>query len=134
MKRVTSTLLVQIDDLPPSVVAIAATNHGQMLDGAIWRRFNIRLELPKPGLDLFAPFMRDMFAVYGHDPGEIKGIDLATVALRMVPENFSDAELYVRNCVRSYVINNNEGRPVTIEDAMLGELNKWTSGQKKVIA
>jgi len=134
MKRVTSTLLVQIDDLPSQVVAIAATNHGQMLDAAIWRRFNIRLELPKPGLDLFAPFMRDMFAVYGHAPGEINGIDLDTVALRMVPENFSDAELYVRNCVRSYVINNNEGRTTTIEQAMLGELNKWTSGQKKVIA
>lgn len=134
MKRVTSTLLVQIDDLPPTVVAIAATNHGQMLDAAIWRRFNIRLELPKPGLDLFAPFMRDMFGVYGHSPGEINGIDLDTVALRMVPENFSDAELYVRNCVRNFVISNNEGRKTSIEGAMLSELNKWTSGQKKVIA
>jgi ATP-dependent 26S proteasome regulatory subunit len=133
MKRVTSTLLVQIDDLPPHVVAIAATNHGQMLDAAIWRRFNIRLELPKPGLDLFAPFMREMFAVYNQHPGEINGIDLETVALRMVPENFSDAELYVRNCVRTFVISNNEGRVITIEKAMLDELNKWTSGQKKVI-
>lgn len=133
MKRVTSTLLVQIDDLPPHVVAIAATNHGQMLDAAIWRRFNIRLELPKPGLDLFAPFMLDMFGQYGFAPGEINGIDLSTVALRMGPENFSDAELYVRNCVRSFVINNNENRPQTIEQSMLSELNKWTSGQKKVI-
>lgn len=133
MKRVTSTLLVQIDDLPPHVVAIAATNHGQMLDAAIWRRFNIRLELPKPSLDLFAPFMVDMFGQYGFAPGEINGIDLPTVTLRMGPENFSDAELYVRNCIRSYVINNNENRPQSIEQAMLSELNKWTSGQKKVI-
>ena len=134
MKRVTSTLLVQIDDLPPHVVAIAATNHGQMLDAAIWRRFNIRIELPRPRLDQFEAFMRDMFRQYGHDPKDDDDITLELVGYRMIPENFSDAELFVRNCVRLHVISNNEGRPMTIEEAMKIELNKWSSGQKKVVA
>ena len=39
---------LQIDALPSYVVAIAATNHEALLDKAAWRRFQIRLEVPKP--------------------------------------------------------------------------------------
>lgn len=133
MKRVTSTLLVQIDDLPSHVVAIAATNHGQMLDAAIWRRFNVRIELPRPPLTEFEAFMRDMFRRYGHDPADNDDITLELVGYRMIPENFSDAELFVLNCVRLHTIMANEGTPMTIEDCILAELDKWSSGQKKVI-
>jgi len=133
MKRVTSTLLVQIDDLPPHVVAIAATNHGQMLDAAIWRRFNIRIELPRPRLEEFQSFMRDMFNRFGHDPQDNDDITLDLVGYRMIPENFSDAELFVSNCVRLHVIANNEGNRLTIEECILIELEKWSAGQKKVI-
>jgi len=48
IKRVVSSLLMQIDNLPSSVVAIAATNHDGMLDKAVWRRFQVRVELPRP--------------------------------------------------------------------------------------
>jgi AAA+ superfamily predicted ATPase len=30
------------------VVAVAATNHPELLDRAVWRRFQLRLELPAP--------------------------------------------------------------------------------------
>ena len=39
IKRVVSSLLLQIDTLPSSVVAISATNHPELLDRAVWRRF-----------------------------------------------------------------------------------------------
>ncbi len=133
MKRVTSTLLVQIDDLPSHVVAIAATNHGQMLDAAIWRRFNVRIELPRPPLSEFEAFMRERFHHYGHDPKDNDDITLELVGYRMIPENFSDAELFVMNCVRLFTIMSNEGTPMTIEECILAELEKWSSGQKKVI-
>lgn len=48
IKRVVSSLLMQIDALPSYVIAIAATNHDTLLDKAAWRRFQIRLEIPKP--------------------------------------------------------------------------------------
>lgn len=48
IKRVVSSLLLQIDSLPSYVVAIAATNHDALLDQAVWRRFQMKLELPKP--------------------------------------------------------------------------------------
>ena len=48
IKRVVSSLLMQIDALPSYVVTIAATNHDALLDQAVWRRFQVKLELPKP--------------------------------------------------------------------------------------
>ena len=50
IKRVVNSLLLQIDRLPTYVTVIAATNHPELLDRAVWRRFQIRLELKKPTL------------------------------------------------------------------------------------
>ncbi|MDO8042465.1 AAA family ATPase [Janthinobacterium sp. SUN137] len=48
IKRVVSSLLLQIDALPSHNVIIAATNHGELIDRAAWRRFELRLELKAP--------------------------------------------------------------------------------------
>jgi AAA+ superfamily predicted ATPase len=48
IKRVVTSLLMQIDDLPSYTVVVAATNHAELLDRAVWRRFQIRLNLPAP--------------------------------------------------------------------------------------
>lgn len=48
IKRVVSSLLLNIDALPAYVVVVAATNHAELLDRAVWRRFQLRLELPPP--------------------------------------------------------------------------------------
>lgn len=137
MKRVVSTLLVQLDDVPSNVVCIAATNHAQMLDAAIWRRFNIRIELPRPQLEQYPSFMREEFEGLGYTnirfgqdrrTGEV---DLEILSLRMSPENFSDAELFVRNCVRQFLLA--KGR-MTIEQSIWGELDKWSNGQKRQVA
>jgi SpoVK/Ycf46/Vps4 family AAA+-type ATPase len=48
IKRVVSTLLLQLDALPSHVVLIAATNHDELLDRAAWRRFQVIVDLPLP--------------------------------------------------------------------------------------
>jgi AAA+ superfamily predicted ATPase len=48
IKRVVSTLLLQVDALPTHVVIVAATNHPETLDRAVWRRFQLRVALPAP--------------------------------------------------------------------------------------
>lgn len=48
IKRVVSSLLLQVDRLPSHVVVIAATNHAELLDRAVWRRMQLRLNLPHP--------------------------------------------------------------------------------------
>ncbi len=46
IKRVVSSLLLQVDQLPSHVVVVTATNHSELLDRAVWRRFQVRLDLP----------------------------------------------------------------------------------------
>ena len=48
IKRVVSTLLLKIDEIPHHVIVIGATNHPELLDRAVWRRFQLRIELPRP--------------------------------------------------------------------------------------
>jgi len=48
IKRVVSSLLLQIDRLPSHTIVITASNHPELLDRAVWRRFQISTELQNP--------------------------------------------------------------------------------------
>ena len=48
IKRVLNSLLLEVDRLPSYVILVAATNHPDLLDRAVWRRFQIRINLPLP--------------------------------------------------------------------------------------
>ncbi|MBR3923279.1 MAG: AAA family ATPase, partial [Kiritimatiellae bacterium] len=45
LKRVVNSLLQNIDQFGPNSVLIAATNHDQLLDPAVWRRFTTTLRI-----------------------------------------------------------------------------------------
>ena len=68
LKRVINSLLQNIDAMPDDKVLIAATNHAEMLDDAIWRRFVQTVEVGLPGreeimemIDIFSePFTSEM--------------------------------------------------------------------------
>ena len=49
LKRVINSLLQNIDAMPADHVLIAATNHAELLDDAIWRRFVQTVEVGLPG-------------------------------------------------------------------------------------
>jgi len=49
LKRVINSLLQNIDSMPNDHVLIAATNHAELLDDAIWRRFVQTVEVGFPG-------------------------------------------------------------------------------------
>lgn len=52
LKRLVNVLLKELEDCPVSCVIIGATNHPELLDKAIWRRFdrNIFVPMPESGL------------------------------------------------------------------------------------
>lgn len=64
IKRVVSTLLLQIDRLPSHVVVVTATNHPELLDRAVWRRFQIRLHLPSPTLQSIACWLESFLSLH----------------------------------------------------------------------
>lgn len=48
LKRVVNSLLQNMDEYCQSGILIAATNHHELLDRAIWRRFQTVIEMPRP--------------------------------------------------------------------------------------
>jgi AAA+ superfamily predicted ATPase len=58
VKRIVSSLLLNIDALPSHVVVVTATNHPELLDRAVWRRFQIRVELPPPTAEDLADWLK----------------------------------------------------------------------------
>ena len=51
LKRVVNSLIQNIDGLNSDSILIAATNHHELLDPAIWRRFSKVITLEKPQID-----------------------------------------------------------------------------------
>lgn len=47
-RRIVSTLLLEIDRLPDSIILVGATNHEELLDRAVVRRFDYQWKLPNP--------------------------------------------------------------------------------------
>lgn len=52
LQRVVIALLQNIDALSPGTILVAATNHDELLDRAIWRRFSWRISLSLPENEL----------------------------------------------------------------------------------
>lgn len=61
IKRVVSNFLLQVDALPSYAIIVAATNHDELLDRAVWRRFQLRLALPAPDASELAEFFKRAF-------------------------------------------------------------------------
>ena len=48
LKRLVTVLLQEIDSWPDGALLLAATNHAELLDPAVWRRFEVVLDFPLP--------------------------------------------------------------------------------------
>ena len=48
LKRLVTVLLQEIDTWPEGSLLLAATNHGDLLDPAVWRRFEMVIDFPLP--------------------------------------------------------------------------------------
>jgi SpoVK/Ycf46/Vps4 family AAA+-type ATPase len=101
IKRVVSSLLLQVDALPSYVVVVTATNHPELLDRAVWRRFQIRLELPVPTQKQ----TEEWFRRFENRMGEKLGVSVTTLAKALKRANFSELEQFSQDIQRRYVIS-----------------------------
>lgn len=51
LKRIVNVLLKELEEWPSDNIIIAATNHPDMLDKAIWRRFDTKIEVQLPNYE-----------------------------------------------------------------------------------
>ncbi len=101
IKRVVTTLLLNLDDLPSYCVLIAATNHPELLDRAAWRRFELKLELPNPSESEMLLYFTDQLRRMKDAPGYTAKRLFSAVK----PKSFSDAENFFLDIQRRWVLN-----------------------------
>lgn len=78
LQRVVIALLQNMDALPDNSILIAATNHEQLLDPAIWRRFSFRIPMPLPDNELRLRLWKEMLGPFA--PARIKWVELAELS------------------------------------------------------
>ena len=64
LKRIVNVLLLEIERWPAGSLLVAATNHPELLDRAIWRRFDVVLALPLPDAAGRAAILRRLLDEY----------------------------------------------------------------------
>lgn len=100
IKRVVSSLLLQIDQLPSHVVVITATNHPELLDRAVWRRFQLRLTMPPPSRQQIHEWLERFAARRDFDLGYAP----RTLADKLLGASFAEVEEFVLDVQRQYVL------------------------------
>lgn len=120
IKRVVSSLLLQLDDLPDYVVVVAASNHPELLDRAVWRRFQVRLELPLPTRAQLTAFVTSI-----SERSKVNfGLAAETVAKRLLGLSFSEVEEFCLGVVRRAVLDQKMDDARTIVSSRLEQWKK----------
>jgi ATP-dependent Clp protease ATP-binding subunit ClpA len=120
IKRVVTTLLMLLDDLPTYCVLVGATNHPELLDRATWRRFQIKLDLPHPNdeqmIDYFAARMKEFPENFGYTAKRLK--------IAVDPINYSEAEDFFLDIHRRRALSQGI---VTFRTLVKDRVNAWAS-------
>jgi SpoVK/Ycf46/Vps4 family AAA+-type ATPase len=104
LKRLVTVLIQQIDDWPSAGLLLAATNHAELLDPAIWRRFELSLEFGLPSIEGAEAFIRFLL----QDKSENAAKWATILALAMSGKSYSDIEREVKVARRAAALNGME--------------------------
>lgn len=77
LKRVVSSLLQNVDTMSSDSLLLAATNHEHLLDSAVWRRFDYRVEIELPDAEAISR----MIDLFSHDISTIDPKDRYLMAV-----------------------------------------------------
>ena len=119
IKRVVTSLLMQVDDLPSYTVMVAATNHAELLDRAAWRRFQLHLALTPPTRRALAAYFKRFAATVG----EPLGRSAESIAKKLGGVSCAEAEEFCRDVRRRSVLAMGEK---TLDAIVAERLKQWT--------
>ena len=106
LKRVVNSLLQNIDKYVENNILIAATNHHQMLDSAIWRRFNETICINKPGTEERLNIIDSFLQKY---PNEILNDNKKRKLIVSLIEDFSPSDIksLCSIAIKNNIVNDN---------------------------
>jgi hypothetical protein len=102
LKRIVNVLLKELEDWPIQSVLVAATNHPELLDPAISRRFDVVVQLPNPGQAEREAILRD---ACGRFANELPPSFLMAVAASTEGASGSALVTMTHTAVRRHVVD-----------------------------
>lgn len=103
LKRVVNSLIQNIDSFNNNSILIAATNHQELLDNAIWRRFSTIVDLEKPKKEYIKTFLRIILTKKDNNfIKNVKKLDLLAEAFNGF--SYSDIKTVVFNTIKENII------------------------------
>ena len=120
IKRVVSFLLMQLDQLPSYVIVVAASNHAELLDRAVWRRFQLRLAFPAPGRKDMEVFLDRAISSWPAAPL----LPVAKIAKRLGSVSYAEALDFCQNVRRRQILGLGG---IGIDDVVAAELDLWST-------
>ena len=120
IKRVVSSLLLQIDALPSYVVVVTASNHPELLDRAVWRRFQVRLELPMPQQRQIEEWFRRFETRTGYELARSP----RSLAMRLRGLSFAEIEDFGTDVLRRVLLDQPNANVKKITDQRLSHWSK----------
>jgi len=99
LKRLVTVLIQAIDEWPADGLLVAATNHPELLDPAIWRRFDRVVEFPLPSEEEIMTLLKSML------PGGVDASVLRVASTLFKGRSFADVTRDVLRAKREAVLN-----------------------------
>lgn len=119
IKRVVTSLLMQIDDLPSYTIVVAATNHAELLDRAVWRRFQLRVGLPAPTAKELTRYFEQFFESFNEKKPRT---EIATIVKRLGRISYAEAEQFTLDIRRRWILSMQEQ---ALDTVIEGRLRFW---------
>jgi len=101
IKRVVTSLLMQVDDLPSYAIIAAATNHPELLDRASWRRFQLRLALPMPTSQALSRYIEAFSKRFKEPLGQAP----AAIAKSLGKISYAEVEQFCLDLQRRHILS-----------------------------
>ncbi|MCY0976517.1 ATP-binding protein [Chryseobacterium wangxinyae] len=95
MRRLVNTLIQLIDYYPENALLVCATNHAEIIDTAIIRRFQLKIKYEMPSKDFLDSFYHNLLAKF---PEDLRNIE------RKYEISFAEAKDYAFTVVKGNLI------------------------------
>lgn len=100
LKRLVTVLLQEIENWPQDSLLLAATNHENLLDPAVWRRFDKVVKFPVPSYKDIKHFLNDLTEKY-----DVSDKNLIILAFVFNGSSYAIIEREIKNLMKKSILN-----------------------------
>ncbi|MDQ1636988.1 MAG: hypothetical protein QOF62_327 [Pyrinomonadaceae bacterium] len=123
LKRLVTVLLQAIDDWPREGILLAATNHPDLLDPAVWRRFERVIPFPLPSANDIAAAIQ---VALQDDTNRVSKTTIEILAALLEGRSFADVRKVILGARREALVSK-----LPIDQVLTERVSKLLNGQSR---